>query len=405
MCWIWEGKIERCQNSSESDWSTVLKSVWNVEPALPVDQRVARRAQQSLDQGHPHSSSGDVDNDLHRRSAVLNTRDREQQLAHQGQPSSSRNDAPSNGTEQHKRRMTDADQQCSSEQQVPIDGPPQKKRQRLDTDQHSTLRDGGRVEEQRQHSRQGSTQVETSSSKHDTGDHGAGQLGRPIQCRALAFAIRTAQSDGPDGRGQNETEQYEPHPSRHRTILNLMDEEEHQAESSGASPSPSGTEDVGVLTAGMNTLPPPSWGDERVMLRLAQQRSWEERYHEHLQRRFDATWAPYERERAALAPTDAFGPEEKWEPDFDEAEILKLELPLEDEIWASSVLAGEDWMREILNGDESWPPQPVVDPYLWTRGEGGLLTSANLKRILQVFNLQAALAEEEEQNDSHGGSL
>lgn len=389
MCFIWEGRIERCQNCSNTDFSNLLKIVYNVEPGLPIDQRVARRGQRSLDQGHPHSSSGDVDKDLHRGSTVENIFDREQDLRHQNQSSSSRNDTPINGTAQHKRRRTDADHTSTEEAS-------QQKRQRLDPVQHPTLRHEGRIEEQRQRGRQGPTPGESSSWRQDTHSHGACQFGRPVQSSALAFSVRDARSDGQTRSEHKRTQQDAPYSSRHRTISNLIDEEEYQATSSRDSPSPSGIEDVPVLTAGMNLLPPPCWKDERAMLRLAQQQLMEERYYAHQQRRMYVNWAPYERERAALAAVDNTEPEKIWEPDFEEVEILKTEIPLEDEIWASSVLAGEDWMREILDEDDSWPPQPVAEPNIWTREEGGMLHSSNLKKLLQIFTLQAALEEEED---------
>ena len=99
MCYIWNGKIEKCQNCSESDYASFLRVIRNIEPARPTHHLATRTAQNPLKRGNPQSS---------RRV------DREQDLTHQAQPSSSRHDALINGTAQHKRQKTNADQHSTS---------------------------------------------------------------------------------------------------------------------------------------------------------------------------------------------------------------------------------------------------------------------------------------------------
>lgn len=377
----------RCQNCSESDFRTMLRAAWDLEPAQPKDQKIAHTAQQYLDQGNPYSLSGDFDIDLHRRSTLESLLGHEHHQTYQTGPFSSRTDTSINGTAQHKRKGTDADQPYYSTHDAPINGTAQQKRRKTDQDQYSA------IEEQRQHGGQGPAPG-PSSLRQDTRIHGASHIGRSIQSGAHASSSRDTRSDGANGRGQNKTHQEAPYSSRHRTISDRIDEVEHQATNSMASLSPSHVEDVEVLTAGMNILPPPSWGDERVNFFLAQQQLIVERYYQRQRQRLDAIWDMYKREREALAADHTPEPEETWEPDFEEVEILERDIPLMDEIWARSVLAGDDWMREILDMDETWPPEPLAEPNIWTREEGGMLSATALKKYLNILTLLAALEEE-----------
>ena len=395
MCFVWEGKIERCQNCSETEFQTVLRVVWNVEPARPIHQKIARPAQQSLDQGDPNSSRHDVDIDFHRKSTVENLLDREQHLAHQARPSSSRNDTPINGTMQHKLKKTDADQPYASAHHALINGTAQHKRQKLDPVQKSTLKHDGRIEEQRQHGRQGPTPEQVSSLRQDTRIHGAAQFGRPMQSRnQTASSMSDTRGDQADGYGQKETRQAAQYPSRHHNNSDLIDEEGHQLTRSDTSPNSPRVEDVEVLTAGMNQLPPPSWEDQRVILPLIQQQLIIDRYYQRQRQRLVGIWALYKKEREALAAIHTPEPEEIWEPDFEEVEILKHKIPLMEEIWVRSVLAGDTWMREILDKDVTWLQERPEEPNIWTREEGGMLSAIVLKKLLGLLNLQAALREE-----------
>ena len=365
----------------------MLRVIRCLEPAEPKDQNIVFANQQSLDQGNPYSSSGDVDIHLHRRSTFENLLGQEQHQTYQTGPFSSRSDTSINGTAQHKRERTDADQPYFSTHDAPINETTQQKRQKLNPDPHSA------VEEQRQHGRQGPTPG-TFSLKQDTRILGASQVGRPTQGGAYASSSRNTRSDGANERGQKEPLQEAPYSSRHHTTSDRIDEGEHQAPRSRISPSPPRTEDVEVLTPGMNMLPPPSWGDERLNFFVAQRQLIEERYYERRRQRLDAIWALYKREREALAAVHIPEPEEMWEPDFEEGEILERDIPLMDEIWARSVLAGDDWMREILDMDETWLPEPLAEPNFWTREEGGMLSSAVLRKYLHILTLLAALEEE-----------
>ena len=386
MCFVWEDNIVRCQNCSETDFRTVLRLVWSLEPARPKDQQIARTAQLSLDQGNPHFSSGDFDIDLHRRSTLESLLGREHHQTYQAGPFASRNDTPINGTAQPKRKRTDADQSYASTHHAPINGIAQHKRRKVDPDQYSN------IEDQRQYGQQGPTPG-PSSLRQDTRILGASQPGKSIQSHAHASSSRDTRIDGADRRGQKETYQEAPHSSRHRTTSDPIDEEEHQATSSRTSWSPPRIEDVEVLTAGMNVLPTPSWEDERLMLFLAQQQLIEERYYQRREQRLDAIWAAYKRERDALAAVDAPEPEEPWEPDFEEEEILEREIPLMEEIWGRSVLAGEEWMREIFDEETTWLPEPLAEPNFWTREEGGMLSATELRKYLNILTYLAALEE------------
>ena len=92
-----------------------------------------------------------------------------------------------------------------------------------------------------------------------------------------------------------------------------------------------------------------------------------------------------------LAAVDNPEPEEMWEPEFEEVEILERDIPLMEEIWAHSVLAGEDWMRQILDMDETWPPESLAEPNFWTREEGGMMSPTVLRKYFNILTLLAEL--------------
>lgn len=384
MCFIWEGKIVRCHNCSETEFRTMLVAVWSLEPLHPKDLKMAHAYPKSWDPGNPYSSSGDVDIDLHRRSTLENLLGREQHQTYRTGPFSSRTDTSNNGTAQHKRKKTDADQPHYSAHDGPLNETVQHKRQKSYPDPYSA------IEEQQQHGRQGPTPGPIPL-RQATRIHGASQLGRSIQSGAHASSSRDTRNDGAVGHGQQEIHREALYSSRQRTASDRIDEEEHQVTSSTISPSPSQNEDVDRLTPGMNVLPPPSWGDERVTFFLAQWQLAEERYYQRQRQRLEYIWAPYKREREVLAAVDNPEPEEMWEPEFEEVEILERDIPLMEEIWAHSVLAGEDWMRQILDMDETWPPESLAEPNFWTREEGGMMSPTVLRKYFNILTLLAEL--------------
>ena len=145
----------------------------------------------------------------------------------------------------------------------------------------------------------------------------------------------------------------------------------------------------------MNHLPSPSWENEQIILPLVQEQLRNEEFSESQEQRLAEIWAPYERERQALVASNIPEMEETWTPEFEEDENLTRETPLEEEIWARSVLNGEVSMRSILSEDDTWPHRPSAEEAeIWTRDNGGMLSSPKLKRILRIQTLQA-LSEEE----------
>ena len=155
------------------------------------------------------------------------------------------------------------------------------------------------------------------------------------------------------------------------------------------------TEETGELTAGMNKLPPsPSWEDEQIILPLVQEQLWNEELIERQEQRLAEIWAPYERERQALAASHIPEMEEMWTPDLEEGENLEREMPLEKKISARSVHDGGVRMRSIMNEDDTWPHgHSAEEEEIWTRENGGMLTSPRLKKILRIQTLQASWEE------------
>ena len=145
----------------------------------------------------------------------------------------------------------------------------------------------------------------------------------------------------------------------------------------------------------MNKLPSPSWENEQILLPLVQEQLRNEEFSKLQEQRQAEIWAPYERERQALAASNIPEMEETWTPAFEEEKILEREIPQEEEIWAHSVHDGEVWLRNILGEDDTRPQGlPAEEAKIWTRDDGGMLTSPRLKKILRIQSLQASLEEE-----------
>ncbi len=388
MCYVWEGNIEKCQHCSATDFQNVLRSIYHIEPARPTYQLIARTAQHSLNQGHPQPPR-------HRSSTVENSLDREQDLTHQARPSSSsRLDALINETAQRKRQRADTDQPSSSARHAPINETAQHKRQKLDREQRSNSRHGVRIEDQCQRGRQGPTPDQISSLRQDTRIPGEDQPVQQAQSQDQRTSLtRDAGSDQTAGHGQKEKHRDPPSSSKHPTSTDLADEEEARRTGPESSQNESSVEDIDVLTMGMNKLPPPCWGDERVMLPLGQQRLGYEEYSRYQEQELNDIWGMFGKEREALAASHTPEPEEPWAPKVEE-EILKCEIPLKEEIWARPILEGETHMWNIPNEDETWLQEESEEVDIWTREEGGMLTSTMLRRVLRVFTLQASLKED-----------
>ena len=393
MCYIWEGKVERCQHSSDTEFQTLLKVVLNVEPARPTHQMIARMAQHHSNGGRPQPPRQNHHIDVHRNSMAENVFDREHALTHSTQPSSSRHNAPVSGMAQHNQQTTDANQPCSW-RNVPLGGgAAQHDRQRTRPVQWPTSRHDSRIDKQRQRPDQ------TSSLRKDPRIHEAAPLSQQLQSRnRLASSRRDSRSDGGNERGQKEIYQDLSSSSRCHTTTELTDEEEHQAPSPSSSQDHPRKEDMEVLTAGMNKLPPPCWGDERVILPLLQEQLTQEEYFRRQDQQLDDIWGLYGKEREFLAAFNSPELEETWTPvpekEGEEEKILERETPLWEEIWERSMLEGEAWMRDILDEDENWPPKAPEEAEIWTREPGGMLSAAGLKQILRVLTLQESQRDE-----------
>lgn len=313
-----------------------------------------------------------------------NISDREQASVHQTVPSSSRRDAPISRIAQHEHQIANADQPSSSRHDALVSGTAQ--RQILKPEQPSTSRHNSHVDEQRQLSDQ------ASSSGKDTRNYAAAQGGQQIRSQnQLASKRRDIGNDRATGRGLKEGYRNLPSTSRHHTATDLTDEDEHQDSSEKASQNLPRKEDIEVLTAGMNKLPPPCWGDERIFLPLVQEQLAEEEYFRCQEQGMADVWGMYGKEREALAANITPEPDETWTPEFEEEEILERETPLWEEIWVRSVIGGEAWMRDILDEDETWPLKEPKEADIWMGDQGGMLSSTVLKRLIPIFNLQESL--------------
>ena len=392
MCYVWEGKIERCQQCSEYDFQTLLRVIWNMEPARPTHKLIARTATNPLNQDHSQSSRHDAQIDLHRDLTVEKKCDQEQNLKHQVQPSCSRHDPPIIQRAQDKRQRTDEDQPSFSRRDAPTSGSAQHKRQKTNADQYSSSIHNVLVDGAAQHGKQGKNVAQACPSRQTARTAVTARSGQQVKDQdPLSSSTHNARSDWAFGRGRKERHLDTPSSSRHHAITDLTGEDEDQGTTQKTSQTHSRIEDMEVLTAGMNKLPPPCWGDERVMHPLVQQQLRDEEFFEHQKQEIDDIWAMYGKEREALAASHTPEPDETWTPVFQEEEILEREIPLQEEIWARSVLEGGAWMRNILDEGESGPQEPREEVNIWTREDGGILSAAVLKRLSRIFTLQASL--------------
>ncbi len=376
----------RCQHCSETDFRNLLSVFLHVEPVRPTQQLIARTAQSHLSRSYPQPTRNNVAVDMHSNAAAKNHFDREQAPTRYTQPSSSNHDGPINETSQHKRHITHTDQPSSSRNDTLVNGTAPHKRQRTDPDQP---RHDSRIEEQRQ------PQDHVSSLKVDTRIHTAAQHGQTIQGHnQLASTRRNARNDWANGRGQKESYQNLSTSSRNQAVTDRSSGQERQTSNQKAAQSHARREDIELLTAGMNKLPPPCWGDERVIHPLVQEQLVNENYYRVQEQRLDDIWGKYEKERATLAASRTPEPEEVWIPEFEEEEILERDKPLWEEIWERSVLGGEVCMRNILDEKETWPRKEAEEADIWTREPGGMLSSAVLKQLSRVLTLQESLRDE-----------
>ena len=221
-----------------------------------------------------------------------------------------------------------------------------------------------------------------SSSRHDA------PFGQQTQSNHQLASLRR------DGRGQKESFQDLPSSSRHHTVTDLADNREQQASSAKASSNDTCKENMEVLTAQMDKLPPPCWVDEQIILPLVQEQLMQEEFYRRQEQQLDDIWGMYKKEREALAAPHHSPEPETWRPEFDEEKIVEREVPLWEEIWQRSTQQGKACMRYALGEDESWPREAPEEADIWTREPGGMLTAASLRRLAPVFTLQESLRED-----------
>ena len=328
MCYVGEGRIEKCQHCSETEFQTLLKFTVNVGPSRPVYQLVAPMAQHHSNIGHPQPSRHNYHIDPYGNSTARNTFDREQAPNQHTQPS------------RHDAAVSEI-MQC--------------KQQRTNTDQASFPRKIQRV----------APTAQQIQSNHE-----------------LASALC-------DGRAHDESHQHLPSSSRHNTTTDLTSKYESQMSNQAASQKHAREEDMDVVTPRMNKLPPECWKDERIMFPLVQVQLANEAYFRRQEQRLNDIWRMYGKERKALAAFQAPELEETWTPVFEEEEeILECETAPWDEVWERSVLEGEASMRDILDEDETWPEEAPEEPNKWTREPDGMFSSNALKQLLRVLALE-----------------
>ena len=332
MCYIGEDRIERCQHCSETEFQTLLKFTLNVGPPRPAYQLVAPMAQHHSNIFYQQPSRYNYHIDPYGNSMVGNIFDREQAPNQHTQPS--RHDAAISEMMQRKQQRANTDQALSS-----------------------------------RHIQRGAPTTQQIQSNHQ-----------------LASSMC-------DGRAHNESHQHLPSSSRHSTTSDLTSEYENQTWNQAASQKHPRKEDKDVLTPRMNKLPPPCWGDERIMFPLVQQQLANEAYFRRQEQRLNDIWGMYGKERKALAAFQAPELEETWRPVFEEEEIFECEIAPWDEVWERSVLEGEASMRDILDEDETRPEEAPEEPDIWTREPHGMFSSIALKKLLRVSALQQSLRE------------
>ena len=394
MCYVWEGKIERCPNCSESHFQTVLRIMWNMELARPTDQLFARITQNHSNQGRPQGFRHDARMNLLKDPANETVRNQEQGLTHQARPFSLRHDVPTNQTVQNKRQKTNEDSASSSTYVAPSNGTAQHKWQNPGTDQqYSSIHSAGHAGAA-QHRQQGMNAVQACSSRQGARTTGTAYMEQQAKDQGVSSSsIHDARSDWANGRGRKESHQDLPSSSRPNAITDLTGKEQNPGASRKASQNDPRVVGMEASTPGLELPALPSWEDARVFVPLVQEQLSQEEFYRRQEQVLDDIWGPYAKEREELAAVHTPEPEEVWMPEFEEAEILEREIPLEKEIWARSVLAGEDWMRIILDEGEDWPRQPPEEPNIWTRDEGGNLDSVYLRRLTRVLTLEGSLKE------------
>ncbi|KAM0801438.1 hypothetical protein BDR22DRAFT_906028 [Usnea florida] len=245
------------------------------------------------------------------------------------------------------------------------------------------------------------------SSKHDAPENMNTNM--RVHNRGVQIRLRAEQQDPPSSSSLNSrtdwarrcrtkrSHQDSPSaPGRHARTDPTGSSHGHQGSSRDFSQKHRRAEETGELTAGMNNLPPsPSWEDEQIILPLVQEQLWDEELIERQEQRLAEIWAPYEKERQALAASHTPEMEETWTPDFEEGELLEREILLEEKVPARSVHDGGVRMRSIMNEDDTWPHGTSdEEEEIWTRENGGMLTSPRLKKILRIQTLQASCEEE-----------
>lgn len=382
MCHLWEGKIEKCENCSISDYWRLFNSLVDGEPARPAHPQVAPMAQQQPSRGHlqPSRHAGHVEQ--YGNATVRNFCDREQAATHYSQPSASSHNAPANQTTQRKQERADTDQPSSSRRDALSSGTAQYKRQRMDSEHSSTWRLNSRINEQGQYARQRQTTDRVASSRQGTRIHKTAPSRQQLQGNHQLPLSRR------DGRGQ---ESYQDSPSawRHYDATGSTGEDQHQTSNETASQNHPRTEDIEELIRKTNELPPPCWEDKRIFIPLIQEELAYETDFRLKEEKMNEIWGPYGKEREALAAPHPPELEEIWTPAAEEEEVvLEGEIPRWDEIWEGSVLQGEAWMRDILGEDEMWSREASEEVDAWTREPDGMLNSAVLKQLLRVFTLE-----------------
>lgn len=336
MCCVGDGRVERCQHCSETDFHTLLNIILNVGPPRPAHQLVAPIVQHHPNVGHPQPSRYNYHIDPYGNPTATNIFDLELAM------------------NQHTQR---------SEHNATISERMQRKRQRANTDQAPFT---------------GHIQREAPTAQRIQSSH---QLASPI-C---------------DGRAHNESHQHLPSSSRHNTTTDLTGKYENQMSNQAASQKYARREDLAVVTPRMNLRPLACWKDERIIFPLlqplVQEQLANEEYFRDQEERLNNIWGMYGKERKALAAIQAPSLEESWAPVFEEEEILECEAAPCDEVWKRSVLEGEACMRDILDEDETWPEEAGEEGDNWTREPDGMFSSTALKQLLRVSILEQSLRE------------
>lgn len=402
MCCVWDGKIERCLNCSEQDFQTVLRANWKMEPAQKLPRLATHMAQHPMNQGQPQWSRHDPRMGLLGDSTNEIIRDQEQDLTLQVRPFPLRRDARIIHTAHNKRQRTNEDPTSSSMYEASSNGTAQRKRPKTDAEQHSSSIHNTGVEKVAQHGQQGMNAIHAYYSRQGARTTGTAQIEQQaIDQNLPSSSMPNTCSAWANGRGREESHQSPPSSSRHHAITDLTGEDQHQGASQLASQKHPRVEDTEALTPGMKTLSLPSWEETRVILPLVQEQLSQEEYYRRQEQELDDIWGPYAKEREALAALHTPEVEEIWIPEFEEAEILERAIPLEEEIWANSVLVGENWMRTVLDEDENWPRNPPEEANIWKCGEGGNLNSGFLKKLLHVLTLEKSIEKERLEEERH----